>query len=279
LILGAIVVAGLAAGAAAAWVSGWRPGFLATDDPPVEKPAGDKPGTDSQTKPGDPPPGGTKPGDAKPGDPKPGDPPKTPPGGEVTRACFAGNTEVKAGTGACGFALDAAGAVTFKGEVLSAKLGVGGAVAQRLVLYPFSSSGRFVFFRACDSATGGRCTVQRLADTKNKKLFEVKGGNDGFAWVAWSPKESVGLLGYREGGSDTIGAVATADGSTIKSTSLGTGRNRYALIKQSSMRWRNEESFTVEVKLCSFAKGRTRNKGCEDDDDVRFRRRTIKLSQ
>jgi len=261
-VLAGVVVLGLIAGGAAAWVSGWRPGFLGSpgDSPPAaDKPAGAAP-------------------QAKPGDPKPGDPPKAPPGGEVTRACFTGTTDIKTGSGACGFALDGAGTVTFKGEPIAERLAAGSGPAQRLVLYPFAPSGRYVFLRACDSASGGRCAVQRLADTKEKKLFEVKGGAEGFAWVAWSPKEQVGLLGYREGGTDAIAAIATSDGRTLKTAPLGTGKNRYAVVKQASMRWRNEESFTVEVKLCPFAKGRTRNTECEDDDDVRFRRRTVKVT-
>lgn len=262
-ILAGIVVLGVVAGAAAAWVTGWRPGFLGTKGetpPPADKPAGETP-------------------QAKPGDPKPGEPAKPPPSGEITRACFAGTTEIKAGSGACGFALDAAGTVTFQGAVVAERLSAGSGPVQRLVLYPFAPSGRYVFLRACESATGGRCVVQRLADTKEKKLFEVKAAPEGFAWVVWSPKEQVGLLGYRDGATDNVAAIATADGRTLKAATIAPGKNRYALVKYGTVRWVGEESFSVEVKQCPFKRGATRNTDCENDDDVRFRRRTVKLAQ
>ena len=44
-------------------------------------------------------------------------------------------------------------------------------------------------------------------------------------------------------------------------------------------RWRDEEAFAVEVKLCPPGKRRTRNADCEKDDDVKYRRRTIKLER
>jgi hypothetical protein len=45
------------------------------------------------------------------------------------------------------------------------------------------------------------------------------------------------------------------------------------------VRWRDEESFSVEVKQCPPGKGRGRNADCEKDDDVRYRRRTVKLER
>src|SRR5581483_5301204 len=138
------------------WFSGWRPAFLGGET----KPASDKPA-----------------GDTKP-DVKPGEPGQPPPATEIGKNCFAGTTEVKVGAGACGFALDATGAVSFQGARIAERLAAGTGPAQRLVLYPFAPSSRFVFLRACDG--GGKCDVQRLVDTKEKKIFEVKVGGEGF---------------------------------------------------------------------------------------------------
>jgi hypothetical protein len=262
LVLAALVVAGLAGGAAAAWFSGWRPDFLG--GPPAE-PA---------RAPGETP---AKPGDAKP-EAKPADP-APPPAAEIPRSCYTGITEVKAGAAGCGFALDAAGALSFRGARLAERLAAGNAPAQRIVLHPMSPSGRFVFLRACESAGGGKCDVQRLADTKENKLFEVTIGGEGFAWVVWSPKETMGLLGWRDQLSDTIAVVATADGKTIRPSTIRTARNRYAFVRQGSVRWRDEEAFTAEVKLCPPGRNRTRNAACEKDDDVKFRRRAVKIER
>ena len=267
LVLVAVIVLGLAGGAAAAWFSGWRPTFLGgTASEPAKSPD-EKPAQPTETKP-----------EVKPGVP-PTPTPTTPPPAEIAKSCFSGTSEVKAGAAACGFALDAAGALSFQGARIAERVTAGNAPAQRLVLYPFSPSGRFVFFRACQAASGGRCETQRLVDTKEKKLVEVKVGGDGFAWVAWSPKETMGLLGWRENLSDTIAVVATADGKTVRPSTIRTGKNRYALVRVASVRWRDEESFSVEVKLCPPGKGRGRNAECEKDDDVKYRRRTVKLER
>src|SRR6185503_10581073 len=95
-ILVAVIVLGLAGGAAAAWFSGWRPSFLGgTPSEPVKGP--DKPGeTKPETKPGEP---------ATPGTPT------SPPTAEIPRSCYTGISEVKPGAATCGFALDAAGAL------------------------------------------------------------------------------------------------------------------------------------------------------------------------
>jgi hypothetical protein len=262
LVLAAVVVVGLAGGAAAAWFSGWRPDFLGSAPAQPAKAPGD-----------------AKP-EAKPGEPVAPTPPGAPPAAmEIPRSCHTATTEVKAGAAACGFALDAAGALSFQGARLAERLAAGNAPAQRLVLYPLSPSGRFVFLRACAAAAGGTCDVQRLADTKEKKLLEVKIGGEGFAWVVWSPKETMGLLGWRDRLSDTIAVVTTADGKTIRPSTIRTARNRYAVVRQDSLRWRNEESFSVEVKLCPPGRKRTRNTECEKDDDVKYRRRTVKLER
>lgn len=265
LVLVAVIVVGLAGGAAAAWFSGWRPDFLGGAPAEPAKAPGDAP---------------AKPGDAKP-EAKPGDPaapPATPPAAvEIPKSCFAGATELRAGAAACGFALDSSGALSFRGARLAERIAVGGAPAQRIVLYPLSPSGRFVFLRACDGAN--RCEAQRLADTKEKKLLEVKIGGEGFAWVVWSPKETMGLLGWRDNLSDTIAVVTTADGKTIRPSTIRTARNRYAVVRRESVRWRDEEAFSVEVKLCPPGKRRTRNTDCENDDDVKYRRRTVKLER
>ncbi len=275
-VLMGVVVLGLAGGAAAAWFSGWRPGFLggtpsepgtpsadrpSADKPAPDKPASDKPSTQPETKPPDP------------------AAPTAPPAGEIPKSCFSGTSEVKPGGSICGFALDPAGALSFQGQRIAERIAAGGGPAQRLVLYPFSPSGRFVFLRACETASGGRCEVQRLVDTKQRKIFEVKGGADGFSWVAWSPKEQVGLLGYRDGISETIAAIATAEGKVVRPSAIRTAKNRYALVRAGSVRWRDEEAFSVEVKLCPVPKGRGRNADCEKDDDVKYRRRTVKLER
>ncbi|MFO0989141.1 MAG: hypothetical protein U1F37_17565 [Alphaproteobacteria bacterium] len=272
-VLAAVVVAGLAGGAAAAWFSGWRPDFLgAPASPPAKAPA------DAPAKPAD-----AKP-EAKPGEPAPPAPPAapappTPPSAaEIPRSCYTGTTDVKAGAAACGFALDAAGALSFQGARLAERLAAGNAPAQRVVLYPMAPSGRFVFLRACEASTGGRCDVQRLADTREKKLLEVKAG-DGFAWVVWSPKESMALLGWRDHLSDTIAVVATADGKSIRPSTIRTARNRYAVVRLGSVRWRDETSFSVDVKLCPPGRNLSRNADCEKDDDVKFRRRTVKIER
>ncbi len=260
-ILGGVIVLGLAGGAAAAWFSGWRPGFLGgAPQEPAKAPA-DKPA-------------------ATPGETKPGGPTTTPApqGGEIGRSCFSGVTEVKAGAAACGFALDAAGALSFKGERIVERLAAGSGAAQRVMLYPFSPSARFVFLRACESASGGGCAVQRLVDTKEKKVSEMKGGGEGYGWVAWSPKEQIVLLGFKDGLSDTMAIVSTA-GEMLRPSAIRTARNRYALIRPESVRWaRDEQSFAVEVKLCPL-KNRARNPDCEQDEDVKFRRRTVKFER
>jgi hypothetical protein len=168
--------------------------------------------------------------------------------------------------------------LSFQGTRIAERVTAGNAPAQRLVLYPFSPSGRFVFLRACEAASGGRCEAQRLVDTKEKKIFDVKTG-EAFAWVAWSPKETMGLLGWRDHLSDTIAVVATADGKTIRPSTIRAAKNRYTLVRVASVRWRDEESFSVEVKQCPPGKGRGRNADCEKDDDVRYRRRTVKLER
>jgi hypothetical protein len=257
-ILVGVIVLGLAGGAAAAWFSGWRPSFLGgTSSEPVKTP--DKPG---ETKP-----------ETKPGEPTT---PTSPPTAEIPRSCYTGISEVKPGAATCGFALDAAGAVSFQGAKIAERLTVGSGPAQRLTLYPFSNSGRFVVLRACDG--GGRCDVQRLADTKEKKLFEVKGA-EGFAWVIWSPKETMGLLGWRENLSDTIAVIATADGNIVRPSTIRTAKNRYALVRFASVRWRDEGTFTAEVKLCPPGKNRARNADCEKDDEIRYRQRTVKIER
>ncbi len=270
-VLVAVIVVGLAGGAAAAWFSGWRPNFLGGAPAQPAKAPGDAP---------------AKPGDAKP-EAKPGDPatptppaaPNPPSATEIPRSCYTGITELKAGAAACGFALDAAGALSFQGARLAERLAAGNAPAQRIALYPMSPSGRFVFLRACEAASGGKCDVQRLADTKEKKLLDVKIGGDGFAWVVWSPKETMALLGWRDHLSDTIAVVTTSDGKTIRPSTIRTARNRYAFLRQGSARWRDEESFMAEVKLCPPGRNRSRNADCEKDDDVKFRRRTVKIER
>jgi hypothetical protein len=84
-------------------------------------------------------------------------------------------------------------------------------------------------------------------------------------------------LGIRDGLSDAIAVIATADGKTVKPNAIRTAKNRYALVRAGSVRWRDEESFSVEVKLCPLAKGKGRNAECEKDDDVKYRRRTVKF--
>ena len=79
--------------------------------------------------------------------------------------------------------------------------------------------------------------------------------------------------------STRLTTIATADGRALKPSLIRAPKNRYALVKQSSVRWTNEESISIEVKLCPFARGKTRNKECEDDSDIRYRRRTVKLGQ
>lgn len=259
-ILVAVIVLGLGGGAAAAWFSGWRPSFLGgtTSEPaktPVEKPGETKP----ETKPTDP------------------TPPATPPStSEIPRSCFSGTSEVKVGAAVCGFTLDPAGALSFQGNRIAERVAAGSGPAQRLVLYPFSPSARFVVFRVCDAA--GRCEAQRLVDTKEKKLFEVKGAEN-FAWVVWSPKETMALLGWRENLSDTIAALATADGKIVRPSTIRTAKNRYALVRFGSVRWAGEDSFSLDVKLCPPGKNRSRNAECEKDDDVKYRRRTVKIER
>jgi len=262
LLLG-VVVAGLATGAAAAWFSGWRPAFLtpAAPEEPVPPPAEKPPETPVETK------------------PKPPEAPPKPPPVEIARICYAAITEVKAGASACGFALDASGAVRFQGDVIAERLTAGSGPAQRLSLYPFSPSGRFVFLRACESASGGRCLTQRLVDTKEKKIFELRAGADGFNWVGFSPKEQVGLLAYRDRASDALAAINTADGQSLEASAIKTPRNRYALIKLATLRWPAEQSFSIEVKICPLQRGQARNRDCEQDDDIPYRRRTVKLNK
>ena len=257
-----VVVLGLGGGAAAAWFSGWRPSFLGGPAADPGKAPGGKPEQPGTTKPGDP---GT---------------PAAPSSTEIGKSCFSGTTEVKAGAAACGFALDAAGAVSFQGNRIAERLAVGSGVAQRLTLQPFAPSSRFVFLSACDAASGGRCDAHRLADTKEKKLYEVKVGGEGIAWVVWSPKEQVALLGWRDGASETMAVVGTAGAEMLRPSAIRTPKNRYALLHGNSVRWgRDESSFSIEVKLCPFAKGRARNADCEKDDDVKFRRRTVKFER
>lgn len=271
LVLVAVVVVGLAGGAAAAWFTGWRPAFLGGSSAEPGKASGDTPPKPAADKPG-----------AKPGDPvAPANPatPTPPAATEIPRSCYTGSTELRAGAAACGFALDASGALSFQGARIAERVAAGNAPAQRVVLFPLSPSGRFVFLRACASASGGMCEALRLADTKEKKLIEVKVGGEGSAWVAWSPKETMGLLGWRDHLSDTIAVVATADGKTIRPSTIRTARNRYAVVRRESVRWRDEEAFSVEVKLCPPGKRRTRNADCENDGDVKYRRRTVKLER
>lgn len=261
-ILAAVIVVGLAGGAAAAWFSGWRPSFLGTASTEPTKSTPDKPPATPEAKPGEP--------------TTPSTPTPPPPAGDIARGCMTGNTELKAGAAACGFALDAQGALTFQGAKIAEKLTVGAGPAQRLTLYPMSPSRRFVFLRACDGAN--RCDAQRFVDTKDKKILDVKGA-EGFGWVAWSPKEQLGLLGFRDGLTDTIAVVTTTDGKVWKTSVIRAAKNRYALVRAASLRWRDEESFSVEVKQCPLGKGRTRNAECEKDDDVKYRRRTLKLER
>jgi hypothetical protein len=264
LVLVAVIVVGLAGGAGAAWFSGWRPSFLGSPSGEPAKTPEPKPAQPTETKP-----------EVKPGEPTTPTP-ASPPTAEIPKSCFSGTSEVKAGAAACGFALDASGALSFQGARIAERVAAGN--VQRLVLYPFSPSGRFVFFRACEAASGGRCEAQRLVDTKEKKLFEVKTG-EAFAWVAWSPKETMGLLGWRENLSDTIAAVTTADGKVVRPSMIRNAKNRYSLVRFGSVRWRDEESFSVEVKQCPPGKGRGRNADCEKDDDVKYRRRTVKVER
>jgi hypothetical protein len=72
--------------------------------------------------------------------------------------------------------------------------------------------------------------------------------------------------------------VSTADGNTIVRSAIRTVRNRYALVRAGSVRWRDDRSFTVEVKLCRPDKGRYRS-DCEKDDDVKYRRRIVKFKR
>jgi hypothetical protein len=257
-------VLGLAGGAATAWYSGWRPSFL---EGTASKVPEEIPAKISETKP-----------EVKPVEPPAPSPPAIPPTMEIPRSCFTEMSEVRVGAASCGFALDPSGALSFQGNQLIAGTAAGNIPAQRLMLYPFSPSGRFVFLRACQAASGGRCEAQHLVDTKGKKLFELKVGGDGFSWVAWSPDEQIGLLAWRDHLSDTIAVVSTADGNTIVRSAIRTVRNRYALVRAGSVRWRDDRSFTVEVKLCRPDKGRYRS-DCEKDDDVKYRRRIVKFKR
>ncbi|HEY7610412.1 MAG TPA: hypothetical protein VIF14_14355, partial [Alphaproteobacteria bacterium] len=253
---------GLAGGAAAAWFSGWRPSFWGGPGAAPVKAPGDKP--------------------AQPGEPKPGDPvtPSAPPSTEIGKSCFSGTTEVKPGAAACGFALDSAGALSFQGNRIAERLAAGSGVAQRLALHPFAPSGRYVVLSACDAASGGRCDAHRLVDTKERNLFELKLGGEGIAWVAWSPKEQVALVGWRDGLSETMAIVGTAGAEMLRPSAIRTPKNRYALLHANSVRWsRDENSFSVELKLCPYAKNRARNTDCERDEDIRFRRRTVKFER
>jgi hypothetical protein len=46
------------------------------------------------------------------------------------------------------------------------------------------------------------------------------------------------------------------------------------------VRWgRDENSFSVELKLCPYGKGRAGNTDCEQDEDIRYRRRTVKFER
>jgi hypothetical protein len=269
-VLAGVIVLGLTAGAGAAWFSGWRPGFLGAKPDVPDKP---KDAADS-TKPGEKP--GDKPAD-KATDKPPDKPPETQPA-DLPRNCFTGRSEVKLGAASCGFTLEAGGALSFRGARIAERLTAGAAAAQRVMLYPLSPSGRFVFVRACERASGGRCAAHRLVDTKEKKLFEVKGDADDLLWTAFSPKEEVGLLGYRDGTADSIAAVATADGKILLSKAIKTARNRYAMVRERTLRWPNEDSFSIEIKFCPFERGGA-NSRCERDDKVRFRRQLIKLAK
>lgn len=265
-IFAGIVVAGLAAGAATAWVSGWRPAFL-----------GDESAADAasaQRKPPAPP--AAKPDDTKPAAPPTPPAPAGPPGGEIGKPCFEAGAVVKAGSFACGFALDASGALSFKGQRLADRLAAGAAPARRLVVHPFSPSGRYVFLQGCDADSGGSCPAQRLADTKETKLHEVKLGQSAAA-VAWSPKERVGLLFYREDAGEGVAVIAAADGKILRASLFRMPRNRYALFRAGSLKWRNDETMTIEMKLCSYRRGKLRNAECEKSAAVRYRRRAAKL--
>jgi hypothetical protein len=267
-IFGGVVAAGLGAGAATAWLSGWRPAFLA---PAPEK---------AVAAPANPVSDAARPGEAKPGAPPkaqpPASPPAPPPSGALAKSCFAAVTEVKAGAAACGFALDAAGAVSVKGKRLADRLVVAAKPARRLVLYPVSPSGRFAVFRACDAASGGRCPLARLIDTETGELRAI-GAGAGFSWVAWSPKERVGLLGYRQGAGDAIAAIAAASGKTLRASLLHVHRNQYVLIRRGSVRWRDDRAFTVEAKYCTYARGRQHNRECERNAGSGYRRHLVKV--
>jgi hypothetical protein len=260
-ILTGVIVLGLSAGAAAAWFSGWRPSFLAGKATEPDKPK------DAVDKPPD-----------KPADKAPDKPPETQPA-ELPRSCFSGRSEVKLGAAAvCGFALETGSALSFRGSKIADRLTAGNTAAQRVTLYPFSPSGRFVFIRACQRASGGRCAVHKLVDTTEKKLFDVRGDADDLLWTAFSPKEEVGLLGYRDGTADSIAAVATANGKVLLSKAIKTARDRYAMVREGTLRWPNEDSFSIEIKFCPFERGGA-NARCERDQKVRFRRKLIKLAR
>jgi hypothetical protein len=185
---------------------------------------------------------------------------------------------VKPNAPACGFALEPSGVLSFQGARIAERFMAGARPAQRLLLYPFAPSGRFVFLRACERASGGRCALHRLVDTKEKKVFEVKGEAEDLRWTAFSPKEQVGLLGYRDGTADSIAAVATADGKLVLAAAIRSKRNQYAMVKESTLRWPDEESFSIEVKLCTVERG-GRNAKCEQDDKIRYRRRVVRLAR
>jgi hypothetical protein len=269
-ILAGVVVFGLAAGAAAAWFSGWRPGFLAAGASEERPPAATEASTPGE-KPGEKPPPDKPPGETKPNE-------TAPPSTELARSCFTTRTELKAGTPACGLALDAEGALSFQGGKVTDRLAAGAGPARRALLYPFSRSGRFVFLRACETASGGRCASHSLLDTKEKRLIAIRGDAGDLHWVAFSPKEEVGLLGYRDGTADSVAAVATADGKVLLAAAIRSRRNQYAMVRERSLRWPDENSFSIEVKLCTFERT-GRNAKCEQDEKIRFRRRLVKLAR
>lgn len=162
----------------------------------------------------------------------------------------------------CDFFLDAKGILHYKNKKVSDPIVVSyysdgsQSLADSLIIYPSSPSGRYYYIKACEHlSNGNECWSQWLFDSNLNKFKSTSIGRYGaHPEIYWNSNDRFAALFYSDEGDDQIHILDAETGKTWEFPDWGNHDSNVLDIDKKSFAWIDSSSFSIDAAICKESK-------------------------
>jgi hypothetical protein len=171
--------------------------------------------------------------------------------------CIGRNFNVQKSETVCGFLLDNEGILHYKNQKVSKPIVVNSysngnkVLADSLIIYPSSPSGRYFYIKACEAGQSPLCWSQWVFDSKTNSLQNTSIGKYGaHPEIYWNMNDKLAALFYADEGQEQIYVLDAETGQTWQFPDWNKHDSNYLAIDEKSFAWIDSGSFSIDAAIC-----------------------------